>query len=97
MELTAVNKLVQCRHFTQSAKAKVTDLASIPHRFESFDHPFGSEDILGRQIKTLPRATLQSDSGVKLDKVNALSIESFESRFDRPDRSAPDIADGFGV
>jgi hypothetical protein len=34
---------------------------------------------------------------VKLDKVNAISIESFESRFHRPDRSGSDIADGISL
>ena len=54
MELPAVNELVQRRHLTQSTEAKVAHLASIPHRFEAFDHPFGSEDIWRRQTEAFP-------------------------------------------
>src|SRR5262245_28772390 len=97
MELPAINQLVQRWHLTQSTKAEVADLASIPHRFEAFDDAFGSEHIFRRQTETLRRSTLQRDSGVKLDEVNVISIESFKSRFDRPDRSGSDIADGIGV
>src|SRR5262245_50875405 len=97
MELPTINQLVQRRHITQSAKAEVTNLASIPHRFEAFDHSFRPVDILRRQTETLRRSTLQRDSGVKLDKINAIPIESFESRFDRPDRSGSDIVDGIGL
>src|SRR5262245_49228115 len=97
MELATVNQLVQRRYLTQSTKAEVADLASIPHRFETFDHSFGSEDILRCQTETLRRSTLQRDSGVKLDKINAISIESLEPRFDRPDRRGSDIADGIGL
>src|SRR5215510_7645881 len=97
MELPAINQLVQRRHFAQSTKAEVADLASIPHRFEAFEHSFGSEHILRRQTETLRRSTLQCDSGVKLDKVNAISIESFESRFDCLDCGGCDISDGIGV
>src|SRR5262245_42647735 len=97
MELPAINQPVQRWHLTQSTKAKVTDLASIPHRFAALEHPFGSEHIFRHQTETLRHSTLQRDSSVKLDEVNVISIESFESRFDRPDRSGSDIADGIGV
>src|SRR5262245_19795015 len=97
MELPTVNQLVQRRHFTQSTKAEVADLASIPHRFEAFEHSSGSEYILQRQAETLRRSTLQRDSGVKLYKINAISIESFESRFDCLDSSGCEIVDGIGL
>src|SRR5262245_32875357 len=97
MELPALNQLVQCRHLTQSTKAKVADLASIPHHLEAFDHAFGSENILRRNTETLRPTTLQSDSGVKLDKMNVISIESLEPRFDCLDRSGCDIVDGIGL
>src|SRR5215813_1606692 len=97
MELPTINQPVQRCHLTQSTKAEVADLASIPHRFEAFEHSFGSEHILRRQTETLRSSTLQRDSGVKLDKINAISIESFESRFDCLDRSGCDIIDGIGL
>src|SRR5262245_1125111 len=97
MELPTVNQLVQRRHLTQSTKAEVADLASIPHRFEAFEHSSGSEYILRRQTETLRRSTLQRNSGVKLDKINAISIESLEPRFDCLDRSSCDIVDGIGL
>jgi hypothetical protein len=34
---------------------------------------------------------------VKLDKVNAISIKSFQSCFDGADRGGSDIADGIGL
>ena len=97
MEHSTINQLVQRRDFTQSTKAEVANLASIPHRFEAFNHPFGSEDVLRRQTETLRRTPLQRDSGVKLDKVNTISIEPFKSRFHRPDRSGSNIADGISL
>src|SRR5215813_4198056 len=97
MKLSTVNQLVQRRYLTQAAKAEVADLASITHCFEAFEHSFGSEYISRRQTETLRRSTLQRDSGMKLNKIDAISIESLESRFDRLDRSCCDIVDGIGL
>src|SRR5262245_60461186 len=97
MKLPTVNQLVQRCHLAQSTKAEVADLASIPHRFEAFEHSFGSEHISRRQTETLRPTTLQRDSGVKLDKINAISIESLEPRLDCLDRSGCDIVDGIGL